>query len=67
MEDVLANMTLEQYQALKKEVNRLYEVMMDMHQQKKRDAIYANARSAYMEKKNLLQQAMEKYPEYEKQ
>jgi hypothetical protein len=62
----LENMTLAQYLHLKKQVNELYEIMMEMHAQKRRDAIYANARAAYMEKKNLLQQAMELYPEYEK-
>lgn len=54
----------EEFLQLKKEVNALYEIMMQMHQAKRRDVIYANARAAYMEKNNLLQQALEEHPEY---
>ncbi len=60
------NITHNQYLALKKEVDDLYTKMMEMHFQNKRDASYANTRSAYMEKRNLLQQVLALYPQYEK-
>lgn len=61
----LENMTFEEYLSLKKEVLELYDVMMTMHTEKRRDSTYANARAAYMEKNNRLQQAREIHPHYE--
>ncbi|MBS0286657.1 MAG: hypothetical protein JSR17_05135 [Proteobacteria bacterium] len=59
------NISKEDYLQLKKEVTELYNAMMQMHAQKRRDAVYANARAAYMEKRNLLLAVLEAHPEYE--
>jgi ABC-type transporter lipoprotein component MlaA len=66
-EDDINNISLEQYLQLKKQVDNLYNNMMELHALRKRDANYANARSAYMEKRNILQQVLEAHPEYEQQ
>lgn len=65
MNKIPSNISFEAYLALKNEVNDLYEKMMKMHFENRRDSAYANARAAYMEKKNLLQQAQSLHPEYE--
>lgn len=54
------------YARLKSEVNELYEKMMDMHAAKRRDAVYANARKAYMEKSHELQRFIENHPKFQK-
>lgn len=62
----IEKMSIEQYVQLKKEVQVLYNTMMQMHADKRRDALYANARTAYMEKRNLLLEVLAAHPEYEK-
>ncbi len=64
-EDDVQNIDLKRYLMLKQEVNDLYNVMMQMHMLQQRDAAYANARAAYMEKRNILQRALEAHPEFE--
>lgn len=56
--------TFKEYMQLATEVETLYEAMMKLHYEKVRDAAYANARAAYMEKRNLLQQVAQAHPEY---
>lgn len=54
------------YIRLTSEVNELYEKMMDMHAEKRRDVVYANARKAYMEKSYELQRFIENHPKFQK-
>lgn len=53
------------YARLKSEVNELYEKMMDMHTARRRDAVYANLRKAYMEKSHELQRFIENHPKFQ--
>lgn len=56
--------TKEDYKALKREVEKLYQEMMLLHADRRRDAVYANARRRYMEKKSLMQQVLEAHPNF---